>query len=56
MFQDVEKSEEADVEMTIKHPLHNTWTLWYYENDRKKLWEENLKEITSFNTVEDFWR
>lgn len=43
------------VDLLIKHPLHNTWTLWYYENDRKKSWEENQREITSFDTVEDFW-
>lgn len=52
------KKAKGDVmggDLVIKHPLHNTWTLWYYENDRKKSWEENLREITSFDTVEDFW-
>nr|CAD7570252.1 unnamed protein product [Timema californicum] len=39
----------------IKHPLQNMWTLWYYENDRNKNWEENQREVTSFDTVEDFW-
>uniref|UniRef100_A0A1B6DE09 eIF-4F 25 kDa subunit n=1 Tax=Clastoptera arizonana TaxID=38151 RepID=A0A1B6DE09_9HEMI len=42
-------------ELLIKHPLQNTWTLWYFENDKKKSWEENLREIASFSTVEDFW-
>lgn len=49
------KGDDLSSEMLIKHPLHNTWTLWYYENDRKKTWEENQREITSFATVEDFW-
>ncbi|XP_034233646.1 eukaryotic translation initiation factor 4E-1A-like [Thrips palmi] len=49
------KGDDLSGEMLIKHPLHNTWTLWYYENDRKKTWEENQREITSFATVEDFW-
>ncbi|XP_067000039.1 eukaryotic translation initiation factor 4E1-like [Anabrus simplex] len=40
---------------SIKHPLLNTWTLWYFENDRNKTWEENQREILSFDTVEDFW-
>lgn len=44
-----------EIDLQIKHPLHNTWVLWYYDNDRKKSWTENLKEITSFATVEDFW-
>ena len=59
--QDVEKKEDGVVEdippeMQIKHPLQNTWTLWYYENDRTKTWEENQREIISFDTAEDFWR
>ncbi|GLV38801.1 eukaryotic translation initiation factor 4E1 [Carabus blaptoides fortunei] len=48
---------EVDVPLdySIKHPLQYTWTLWFYENDRNKTWEENQKEIASFSTVEDFW-
>lgn len=52
-----EKQDQGDVSIDYskKHPLHNCWTLWYYENDRTNSWEQNLKEIASFNTVEDFW-
>ncbi|KAH7961131.1 eukaryotic translation initiation factor 4E-1A [Rhipicephalus sanguineus] len=39
----------------IKHPLQNRWSLWFYKNDKNRSWEENLLEITSFDTVEDFW-
>nr|ACO15389.1 Eukaryotic translation initiation factor 4E-3 [Caligus clemensi] len=42
-------------DLTVKHPLENEWTLWYYNYDPTNAWEENLKEIISFNTVEDFW-
>lgn len=42
-------------ELLIKHPLHSTWTLWYFEKNNNKSWEDNQREITSFNTVEDFW-
>ncbi|KAH6939559.1 hypothetical protein HPB50_019514 [Hyalomma asiaticum] len=38
-----------------KHPLQNRWSLWFYKNDKNRSWEENLLEITSFDTVEDFW-
>uniref|UniRef100_A0A1L8EIU2 eIF-4F 25 kDa subunit n=1 Tax=Haematobia irritans TaxID=7368 RepID=A0A1L8EIU2_HAEIR len=48
-------TEEVRTEHLIKHPLQNTWTLWYLENDRSKSWEEMQNEITSFDTVEDFW-
>jgi hypothetical protein len=34
-------------ELSIKHPLQHSWTLWYYSNDRTKTWEQNLREVTS---------
>lgn len=49
------EQEEVRPEHLFKHPLQNTWTLWYLENDRTKSWEDMQNEITSFDTVEDFW-
>ncbi|XP_055841245.1 eukaryotic translation initiation factor 4E1 isoform X3 [Episyrphus balteatus] len=46
---------EMRPEHLFKHPLQNKWTLWYLESDRSKAWEELQNEITSFDTVEDFW-
>ncbi|XP_018577506.1 eukaryotic translation initiation factor 4E-1A-like [Anoplophora glabripennis] len=46
---------EIPMDYSIKHPLQNCWTLWYYENDRTQSWAQNQKEIASFQTVEDFW-
>eukprot|EP00005_Dracoamoeba_jomungandri_P007364 CAMPEP_0174265756 /NCGR_PEP_ID=MMETSP0439-20130205/27783_1 /TAXON_ID=0 /ORGANISM="Stereomyxa ramosa, Strain Chinc5" /LENGTH=215 /DNA_ID=CAMNT_0015352375 /DNA_START=113 /DNA_END=760 /DNA_ORIENTATION=+ len=44
---------------SIKHPLQNSWTLWY-DNPRKKTsqdtWGNHLKQVADFDTVEDFWR
>lgn len=41
-----------------QHPLQNRWVLWY-DNPKKRnsteSWEENLKNVYTFNTVEDFW-
>ncbi|XP_017154116.1 eukaryotic translation initiation factor 4E1-like [Drosophila miranda] len=42
-------------DMLIKHPLEHTWTVWHWENDRSKHWSDMLIEVTSFNTVEDFF-
>lgn len=42
-------------ENLIKHPLQNTWTLWYYDNEKDKTWEACQHQITTFDTVEDFW-
>ena len=43
----------------VKHPLQNKWTMWY-DNPGKKTsqasWGDHLRQIASFDTVEDFWR
>jgi len=40
----------------MKHPLQHTWSFWYFENKKDCSWEENLQNIASVNTVEDFWQ
>lgn len=45
----------VDPEYVIKHPLQNSWTLWFFKNDRNRNWEENQRQIITFSTVEDFW-
>ncbi|GAB0090236.1 Eukaryotic translation initiation factor 4E1 [Sergentomyia squamirostris] len=42
-------------EIQVKHPLQHVWSLWYMESNRSRKWEDNLLEITSVETVEDFW-
>ncbi|BES93083.1 eukaryotic translation initiation factor [Nesidiocoris tenuis] len=53
--EEIENRADNIIDIHIKHPLNNTWVLWYYENDRRNDWTKNLKEITSVSTVEDFW-
>lgn len=31
------------------------WALWFFKNDKSKMWQANLRLITKFSTVEDFW-
>jgi len=38
----------------VKHPLSSTWVLWYFRNENSN-WESNLKKVSAFSTVEDFW-
>jgi len=44
----------------VKHPLRTGWTLWYdaqlFNGKKPAQWGENMKEVYSFSTVEDFWR
>lgn len=48
-------TQEIDRELLVKHPLQNTWALWYFKNDKRNNWLDNQKVITTFSTVEDFW-
>ncbi|XP_063078640.1 eukaryotic translation initiation factor 4E-1B-like [Engraulis encrasicolus] len=38
-----------------KHTLQTSWGLWFFKNDKRRTWQENLQLITNFHTVEDFW-
>ena len=56
--QEGQRNEEAPVlspEELIKHPLQNRWAMWFFKNDKAKEWTANLKLVTAFDTVEDFW-
>ncbi|MEQ2301046.1 hypothetical protein AMECASPLE_031966, partial [Ameca splendens] len=33
----------------------NRWSLWFFKNDKSKTWQANLRLISKFDTVEDFW-
>ncbi|KAK5171907.1 eukaryotic translation initiation factor 4E [Saxophila tyrrhenica] len=40
----------------VKHQLQHTWTLWFTKPPTgKQDWSELLKEVISFNSVEEFW-
>ncbi|KAL0095007.1 translation initiation factor eIF 4e-like domain-containing protein [Phycomyces blakesleeanus] len=43
---------------TQTHPLHYTWVFWFmHRNPREKItnYEESMKRIASFSSIEDFW-
>ncbi|KAF2756252.1 eukaryotic translation initiation factor 4E [Pseudovirgaria hyperparasitica] len=41
----------------VKHPLMNQWTLWFTKPPSGKgdNWNDLLKEVISFDSVEEFW-
>lgn len=40
----------------VKHALQNTWTLWFTKPPSgKQDWSELLKEVITFDSVEEFW-
>lgn len=38
----------------VKHPLQNSWTLWFFKKDGGS-WSDNHRPIITVSTVEDFW-
>lgn len=42
-------------ESSVKFPLENGWSFWFYKNDKTKEWKENIKFIATVEFVEDFW-
>src|SRR2546423_7377181 len=44
---------------TVKHPLMNAWTLWFTKTPSatgpKEHWADLLKEVITFDSVEEFW-
>jgi len=41
----------------VKHPLQNKWTLWFTKpsSGRVDNWNDLLKEVITFDSVEEFW-
>ncbi|KAK9775461.1 putative Eukaryotic translation initiation factor 4E-1 [Seiridium cardinale] len=41
----------------VKHPLQSKWTLWFTKPSSGKgdNWNDLLKEVITFNSVEEFW-
>ncbi|KAI1296222.1 translation initiation factor eIF 4e-like domain-containing protein [Xylaria venustula] len=41
----------------VKHPLQHKWTLWFTKPSSGKgdNWNDLLKEVITFDTVEEFW-
>ncbi|XP_028815661.1 eukaryotic translation initiation factor 4E-1A isoform X1 [Denticeps clupeoides] len=52
---EVSGQEVVAPEDYMKHPLQNKWALWFFKNDKSKTWQANLRLISKFDTVEDFW-
>ena len=39
----------------VKFPLQDSWSFWFYKNEKTKSWKDNVKFITTVDFVEDFW-
>ncbi|KAI1914180.1 eukaryotic translation initiation factor 4E [Ophidiomyces ophidiicola] len=62
MEPEVKNTEEVTVfhdpnNFNVKHPLMHEWTLWFTKPPIGKgdNWNDLLKEVVTFNSVEEFW-
>jgi hypothetical protein len=39
----------------LTFPLEDSWTFWFFKNDRQCEWKDNLIQVTTVSTVESFW-
>uniref|UniRef100_A0A0A9Y517 eIF-4F 25 kDa subunit n=1 Tax=Lygus hesperus TaxID=30085 RepID=A0A0A9Y517_LYGHE len=49
------RDEPILVEWDGKHPLRHSWSLWYFNRQLGSSWDNCLKNIGTFSTIEDFW-
>lgn len=52
-------SSGAIDDLQQRHPLEHKWTFFYNPPQKASadgVWASNVKEVTSFDSVEDFWR
>uniref|UniRef100_A0A1I8AK33 eIF-4F 25 kDa subunit n=1 Tax=Steinernema glaseri TaxID=37863 RepID=A0A1I8AK33_9BILA len=48
-------SPTLPLDLGARHPLQSRWVFWYLKGDRTKDWEDCLRQVALFDTVEDFW-
>lgn len=56
-FSDTEQSTQSSIDkesLTHEMPLNRSWTFYYL--NKSKNWDERIKKIGDFSTVEGFWR
>lgn len=49
---------DSPTDFNVKHPLYAPWTLWFdsaSKQDKAKSWDDQLNEVVTFQSVEDFW-
>uniref|UniRef100_A0A1I8IXC6 EIF-4F 25 kDa subunit n=1 Tax=Macrostomum lignano TaxID=282301 RepID=A0A1I8IXC6_9PLAT len=59
---DRDSAKESGCDLALKlgkpeviHPLQNSWGIWCFMQNRSQDWHENVRHISNFSSVEDFW-
>lgn len=51
--QEMKSLIQSSADLTF--PLEDSWSFWFFKNDRQAEWKDNLIKITTVSTVEGFW-
>jgi len=51
----IETSQPITPANVVRHPLMFKWVLWELKPGNKSQWNESLKQVATFDTVEGFW-
>jgi len=60
----IKNTQALNINLAVVHPLEYEWTFWYDKRPlaqkrvrgEQESYENNLRDIGTFGTVEDFWR
>lgn len=47
--------KNIQIEATKSHLLKREWSLWYFERESGKSWEQCLHEVAACKSIEEFW-
>lgn len=53
--EDLKRAAVATSKAQAVHPLHSAWTLWYDRKSPKQNYQETLKKLGTFDTIEGLW-
>lgn len=47
--------QNNETEITKSRLLNNEWSLWYFEKECGKTWEQCFHEVATCKSIEEFW-
>lgn len=49
------RNKEMETEATNSHLLKREWSLWYFERETGKSWDECFHDVAACKSIEEFW-
>lgn len=52
---ETERNKKMETEATNSHLLKREWSLWYFERESGKSWEQCFHDVAACKSIEEFW-